>query len=77
MRLPTVSEKSAQWAPVCGHPLGGGCIGTPWHLLPPTSRISKVPRVPQNQYGTSRWSRGISMVSRSAPKLAGGALVRA
>ena len=45
--------------------------------IPHAFRISKVPRVPQNQYGTSRWSRGISMVSRSAPKLAGGALVRA
>ena len=74
MRLPPVRKKGLDgflWPPT------RGAAEAPWLGLLPTRGISKVPRVPQNQYGTSRWSRGISMVSRSAPKLAGGALVRA
>ena len=74
MRLPPVSKK---WPKASAATREGLRQKQPRARLPPTRRISKVPRVPQNQYGTSRWSRGISMVSRSAPKLAGGALVRA
>ena len=43
-------------------PGGGRCHADEEGVV--SRRISKVPRVPQNQYGTSVWSRGISMVSR-------------
>ena len=43
-------------------PGGGRCHADEDGVV--TRRISKVPRVPQNQYGTSVWSRRISMVSR-------------
>ena len=43
-------------------PGGGRCHADEEGVV--TCRISKVPRVPQNQHGTSVWSRGISMVSR-------------